>query len=67
MRKQQVVIRMGRATRNEITELRRQHADLLAACELALEMICAGAELWMQNDAEPKIRAAIVKARGEQR
>ena len=39
--------------------------ELLAACELALEAICAGAEGWMLSDVELKCRIAIAKAKGD--
>lgn len=39
--------------------------ELLAACEHALEAICAGAEHWMLDDVEFRCRIAIANAKGE--
>ena len=39
--------------------------ELLEACESALEMLCAGAESWMQIECDVKLRVAIAKANGE--
>ena len=39
--------------------------DLLEACEMALEGLCAGFDDWMLDDTETALNNAIAKARGE--
>lgn len=56
---------VGRDTALSIEKLERERDELLAACELALEAICAGAEGWMLSEVELKCRIAIAKVKGE--
>ena len=58
-RKWQQTLRQLEAAEKRLQRMQEQRDKLLAACGLALEAICAGAEDWMLSDVEVRLRAAI--------